>query len=729
MSLSRKHLAAILLAATAACADSPMEPGRLYPVPAIEPRFVMPPGVTPASFGLEIDTVEIMVSQYDTTQCDCQAPTPGRRLSPSRIRAMVDTSYIDSLIPWPSNQESFSFRYEVAPPDPGFGIQVYVAFWSKGAVLFYGYADVDFRRGSIALPPIFMYYTGPGSNADDIQLAPGDTAMAVGDTLQFAATAYNNALPLDTVYLSWRVSDSTVAKIDHTGRLTLRNGALGSSFLVSASIPTGVTTSTRVSVPNTVAQLVKVSGDSQSAPLGEPTSAPLIVRAVDGSGKPVAGARVRFAPVGGAAAFRDSIIFTDPLGLARSAPIPDSLVAGAVQAGVTGTALTVGFTVTGTSPLSRPFLFTADSGVGGIQLYRADSNGGNRVLIGYPQAAYTFAAPRWNPARNRVAYTSYNANAGIYQLLLTTANGDTTAVLVADSNSTGARFSPTGKMIAFVCHGLVYDVYNPGGVCTVNAVDGVLGALNGAGNGAGRTDLSTLVPGRPNGPPAFAWRSDASTRIAFVRDTILDSLSLRVASRIYSVNGDGTTLTTLSPLVTDLGHGPLRIEGTIDWSPDGSTIVFTAQDTVSYEASLYALTVTTGAVRKLTTPPINWMGDFYPKFSPDGQRILFQRIDYYYCCGMVTDFYTVRVVGGSPTRITYEGANWPGNNPDAYHLGGDWSPGGGSVVVTAENTLGWRAAYRVPTDVTSQADYLARRVLVGTAGISGLTDFQVSWLP
>jgi Tol biopolymer transport system component len=283
-------------------------------------------------------------------------------------------------------------------------------------------------------------------------------------------------------------------------------------------------------------------------------------------------------------------------------------------------------------------------------------------------------------------------------------------------------------MIAFVCHQQVNSLIT-GGVCTVDAVDGVLGALNGAGDGAGRADLGGLIPGRPDGPPAFAWRPDASTRIAFVRDTILDSLAGVYSSRVYTANGDGSTVVAISPRIADLGRGPLRISGGIDWSPDGNTIVFTAGDTTSYESSLYALDVTTGGIRRLTTPPINWFGDFYPKFSPDGTRILFQRINTYYCCAMITDFYSVRLTGGGPTRLTYEGGGWPGSNFDAYHLGGDWSPNGLSVIVTGVNGVGGRAAYRVPTDVTSQADYLARRVLVGTAGIAGLNDYQVSWQP
>ncbi|HWA41309.1 MAG TPA: hypothetical protein VG712_06830, partial [Gemmatimonadales bacterium] len=598
MFLSRKHLAVALLLASAACADAPTEPGRLYSLPAIEPRLVLPPGTTPASFGLAIDTVGLYIAQVDTTCGECGFDAPGRPLPVHPSAAMLDTVYIDTLVPWPANQESFSFRYEVPPPEPGFAIEVYLYFYGNGQLLFYGGDLVDFRRGAIHLPPIDMYYNGPGYNADDIQMAPGDTAMATGDTLQFVATAYNNGLPLDTVYISWRTSDPSIATIDHLGRLTLRSGALGKSFLVSAAIPNGAITTTRVAVPNPVTTLQKLSGDSQSVGTGRRTPLPLVVRALDAQGKPVAGARIRFfAPVSpSGVSVPDSVVFTDQLGRAATGPVVDSLGGATVRARVTGAAPLQDFTVTGVAGTAAPILFTADSGGSGFQLYRADSTGGNRIVLGYPAAAVPLAGPRWNPARTRVAYTAYNANAGIYQLLLTTAIGDTTAVLVSDSNATGARFSPTGKMIAFICHGMVNGNIT-GGVCTVNAVDGILGALTGAGDGAGRTDLSGLVPGRPDGPPAFAWRPDASTRIAFVRDTILDSLAGTTASRIYSVNGDGTTLTPLSPRIADLGRGPLRIQGGIDWSPDQSTIVFTASDTTSYEASLYALDVATGAIR------------------------------------------------------------------------------------------------------------------------------------
>ena len=716
MSLRHNALAALALLTTLACADPATEPGRTAALPAIRPRLVLPPGTTPASFGIELDSVQLQLHLIDTTCWNCDITHP-------------DTLLTDTTIAWPSTQESFALQLEVSDPPAANVYFIYLYLKHAGVPLFYGQGMVDYRRGDIRLPPIDLYFSGPGSNADDIQMAPGDTAMAPGDTLQFAATVYGNALPLDTAYISWRVSDTTVARIDHLGRLTLRPGALGSSFLVRAAVPNGAMTEARVSVPTTVTGLVKVGGDSQTVASGSVAPIPLAVRAVDANGKPVAGARVAFSVTGGAGAtLPDSSVLTDQFGVARSAPIPDSIGVTTLQALAAGKP--VSFTLTGTANVNATILFAGDSGIGGFQLYRADSAGGNRAVIGYTGAnGDLLAAPRWNPARDRVAYTSWNANASNYDLLLTTGIGDTTATLVSDAYGTAPRFSPTGKMIAFLCGSLPTDAVL-GHVCTVNAVDGDLATLNGAGNGSGRVEVTATVPTRTDGPVAFAWRPDASTRIAFVRDsTVSDSFSTWTTSRFYQTNGDGTSLTPLSPVMMDLGRGPLRVTGSIDWSPDGSTIVFAATDTgyqTYYTNALYLLDVTTGAVRRLTTPPPYWAGDLHPRFSPDGQRVLFKRA-YYYGGSMDVDFYVQGVHGGAATRITYDAASWTTSDP--FYLGGDWAPDGRSVVLTAPNGLGGNAAYRVPIDVTSLTDYQARRVLVGTAGIAGLSDYGVSWMP
>lgn len=713
MSLTRRHFASLLMATTVACVESPMEPGQLHQLPAISAKLVLPPGATPASFGLVLDTVTVLIEQFDSTFCDCSPP--------------IDTVFVNSKIAWPSNQESIQLRVDVPEPPLSHVIYVYLSYSSRGVVMFQGSSLVDFRRGDIRLPVIPMYYFGPGYLSDDIQLFPGDTAMAPGDTLQFKATAFQLALPLDTAYISWRVSDSTKAKIDHLGRLTLRPGALGSTFNVLASIPSGVVSSSRVSVPNVVVALQKVSGDSQNTPVGQRSTKPLTVRAVDAGGKPVAGARIRFFPtVPATVAVPDSVIFTDGQGLARSGPIPIILGNVTVRGQVTGAAKQIDFTVTGTAAGAYPpLLFASDSGANGWQLHRADTLGGNRIILGYlGSSGLEWTSPHWNYARTRVAYTSHSNVTANFDLRITTAIGDTTATLVTDTYGSGARFSPTGKILAFACGNLASDI--SGYVCTLSGVDGAVGTLNNTGNGAGRTEVTAVVPGRLNGPIAFAWRPDASTRIAFVRDTAsTDLLSPWQSSRIYQTNADGTALTALSPKVMDLGNGPLLVHGTMDWAPDGSTIVFSATDTTfagQSTRSLYALDVATGNVRRLTTPAGGWIGDLHPHFSPDGQRILFYRTYY-----GGSDYFVVRVTGGSPSRITWAANTWAGGDP--FYLGGDWAPDGRSVIVAAPNGLGGKAAYVVPLDTQDQVDYLARRRLVGTAGIVGLRDLAVSWGP
>lgn len=714
MSLSRRHFTALLLIGAVACASDTLAPtGSPLALPAIQTRFVLPPGSTPASFGLAIDSVRVTIFEQDTTCGECgTGPT-----------------VVDTLVTLAPTDPGVRLRVTLDPPRDSTQWELNLSMYGGGQFLFYGSSAIAFQRGTFALPPIPVYYSGPGSGAEDLQMAPGDTALVVGDTVDFTATAFAGGLPLDTAYISWRVSDPTKLKIDHLGHLTALPGSLGSSVLVTATIPNGVGTSVRVSVPNTAVAIQKVSGDSQSVPVGQVTPRPLVVRVVDGSGKPVAGARVRFFPtVVSTFVANDTAIYSDQFGLARTGVSPITVGTGTVSAAVAGTPIHFDFTVTGAASTAAPLLFAADSGLSGYQLYRADSNGASRIRLAFLNGSgIYYTAPRWNAGRTRLAYTTYNGNTATLELVLTTPVGDTSATLVSDVNATEGRFDPTGKALAFNCGTTAENLYS-GDVCTVTGVDQLLGGLNGAGNGAGRTMVSAVVPGRPTGAPGFAWRPGSLTRIAFARDSIADPLGYWTASRIYETNTDGSGRLPLSPPVMDAGGGPLRVQAGMDWSPDGSTIVFSATDTTNntYTASLYLLDVATGKVRRLTTPPYGWYGDLYPRFSPDGQRVLFRRTDYHFVGSMVMDYYVQRVTGGGPVRITYAASSWT-NIYDPYYLGGDWSPDGASVVVAAPNGLGGLGAYRIPIDVTSALDVAARRILVGTAGIAGLNDLGVSW--
>ena len=66
-------------------------------------------------------------------------------------------------------------------------------------------------------------------------------------------------------------------------------------------------------------------------------------------------------------------------------------------------------------------------------------------------------------------------------------------------------------------------------------------------------------------------------------------------------------------------HQHLALDGSPDWSPDGSQIAFTS-DRVNNGLSLFAMDADGANVRQLTEGPF----DVVPKWSPDGKRIAFE---------------------------------------------------------------------------------------------------------
>lgn len=87
-------------------------------------------------------------------------------------------------------------------------------------------------------------------------------------------------------------------------------------------------------------------------------------------------------------------------------------------------------------------------------------------------------------------------------------------------------------------------------------------------------------------------------------------------------------------------------ERALSWAPDGRSLAFAD----GVPASIHVLTLDTGHVQRLTTPPQNWDGDADPMFSPDGKQIAFLRsID-----GAVRDVYVVQAGGGTPRRVTFD---------------------------------------------------------------------------
>jgi Tol biopolymer transport system component/DNA-binding winged helix-turn-helix (wHTH) protein len=116
-----------------------------------------------------------------------------------------------------------------------------------------------------------------------------------------------------------------------------------------------------------------------------------------------------------------------------------------------------------------------------------------------------------------------------------------------------------------------------------------------------------------------AWSPDGQT-LAFVRS----GPEGPALCTIPSLGGAVRTLRELSSLVDGL-----------DWSPDGSTLVYAARDEASGEYRLHSLTLADLTVQVLPPYREAQAGDFMPRFSPDGRRLAWMSMDQDGACVVV----------------------------------------------------------------------------------------------
>ena len=133
-------------------------------------------------------------------------------------------------------------------------------------------------------------------------------------------------------------------------------------------------------------------------------------------------------------------------------------------------------------------------------------------------------------------------------------------------------------------------------------------------------------------------------------------------------------------------------EGRMSWHPSGQWLVISDRNSAQEPYMLFLVAVESGEKRKLTSPPGNLRGDFYPAVSPDGRAIAFTRV----ALGNSSDLYLLELSEdlrptGEPKRITFwqrctdEPAWWPDGNSILFTSGSSAS----------EKTL-WQMSIRGP---------------------------------
>ncbi len=121
----------------------------------------------------------------------------------------------------------------------------------------------------------------------------------------------------------------------------------------------------------------------------------------------------------------------------------------------------------------------------------------------------------------------------------------------------------------------------------------------------------------------------------------------------------------------------------IDWSPDGKTVAFSALEADKTHAWLTLLSLVDSTTRRLTSPS-NQNLDYGPAFSPDGSAVAFVRG---IASGVVEDLYIVPTAGGEPKRLTFDNA-WLNGPPT-------WTSDGRDIVFSSKRS-GLATLWRIP---------------------------------
>jgi dipeptidyl aminopeptidase/acylaminoacyl peptidase len=320
----------------------------------------------------------------------------------------------------------------------------------------------------------------------------------------------------------------------------------------------------------------------------------------------------------------------------------------------------------------------------------------------------TASGPALSPDGQRVVYevsrTNWKANAFERDLWIADRAGSTHLLTSQVKTSSGARWSPDGKWVAFTSD-------RPGQIAETKADSRQIYVIDPMGGEARQvTKLDDGVDG-------FEWRPDSKT-IAF---TTMDPLSKAQKDRVerygeYSVIDGDTRMTHLWMLdVTQatVGTAPeahrltegedFSVEG-FSWSKDGTKIAFAAAKNGELKnggtATIYVLSVADKKVTKLVTAP---GPNTDPHFSPDGTQVAFVTADgaqyFFYANQKIA---VVPVTGGTPRVVS-------GSFDEDARLF-DWSEKGiyfGALKKTASHLYRLNVATGAVEQVTHPDDVMA----------------------
>lgn len=238
-----------------------------------------------------------------------------------------DGSTRDTVIAFPLGTEAIQVELSVPLRTAGQSFRADIELKNdQGQVLFSGTQQVVAQASTVAgvsRPAVVQInYTGPGRNVRTVTVTPATPGITGTGTLSLTASGVDaTGASVADLLVAWTTSDATLATITPTGNATATVTSAGrrGTVTLTASTPTAISGTSRLTITPPAARIVIISGSGQTGPAGGALAQPLVVEVQATDNLPVPNASVTFRAVTAGGSVATATATTDASGRASTA--------------------------------------------------------------------------------------------------------------------------------------------------------------------------------------------------------------------------------------------------------------------------------------------------------------------------------------------------------------------------------------------------------------------------